>query len=144
MALSDQLFKLSVRAKQVEEHEAVAREKAKAELEQDIQAARDFSQAQAEDVRKKVDASKSEISTRWRNTQRSWSDHVAAGRIDIQEKKARLDLKMAQRDADAAEADASLAIDYAYAAIDEAEYEVLTAIFAREHADELSAAGARG
>jgi hypothetical protein len=46
----------------------------------------------------------------------------------------------AQEYADQAEADASFAVDYAYAAIDEAEYAVLDAALARKEADEMAAA----
>ena len=44
----------------------------------------------------------------------------------------------AQRNAEIAEDDASFAVEYAYAAIEEAEYAVLDAALARKQADELS------
>jgi len=47
---------------------------------------------------------------------------------------------MAQRVADGAEADADFAVDYAIAAIEEAEYAVLDATLARMEADELAGA----
>jgi hypothetical protein len=47
---------------------------------------------------------------------------------------------MAQRTADGAEADADFAVDYALAAIEEAEYAVLDATLARMEADELAGA----
>jgi hypothetical protein len=45
----------------------------------------------------------------------------------------------AESNAENAEEDASFAIDYAYAAIEEAEYAVLDAALARKQADELAA-----
>jgi hypothetical protein len=45
---------------------------------------------------------------------------------------------MAERDADGAEADADFAVDYALAAIQEAEYAVLDATLVRMRADELA------
>jgi hypothetical protein len=49
----------------------------------------------------------------------------------------------ADDNADMAEADADLAIDYAYSAIEEAEYAVLDAILARREADEAAVAAHR-
>ena len=48
------------------------------------------------------------------------------------------DLKSAQKAADRAEDDAVFAIDYAYAAVDEAEYAVLDAMLTRMDADALA------
>jgi hypothetical protein len=47
---------------------------------------------------------------------------------------------MALRNADGAEADADFAVDFAIAAIEEAEYAVLDATLARMKADELARA----
>ena len=54
-------------------------------------------------------------------------------------RKEEIDLDKAQANAETAEGDASFAIDYAYAAIEEAEYAVLDAALARKEADELAA-----
>jgi hypothetical protein len=54
-------------------------------------------------------------------------------------RKSEHDLKRAKNDAERAEHDAAFAIEFAYAAIAEAEYEVLDAILARAYADELAA-----
>jgi hypothetical protein len=54
----------------------------------------------------------------------------------------KVDLHRAQSKADNAEDDAAFAIDYAYGAIEEAEYAVLDAALARMDADELAGAGA--
>jgi hypothetical protein len=70
--------------------------------------------------------------------QRSWSEHVAKAREDIDAKRAEHDADRAQRYAENAEDDATFAVEYAYAAIEEAEYAVLDAALARKHADELS------
>jgi len=144
MAVSDQLSRLAVHAKQAEDHAVAARGKAKAQLEADVTTARDSAQAQAVELRKKADASKGKVSAWWDDTQRTWNDHIADARKDIDKKRAEHDLKRAQRNADVAEDDASFAIDFAYAAIDEAEYAVLDAALARMQAEELaSGASAR-
>jgi hypothetical protein len=138
MALSDQLSKLSVRAKQVEDRAVAARGKAKADLEQDVKEARESAQAQADSLRKAAESSKGKLSAWWESVQRSWSEHLAAVRKSIEDRKAEHDLATAQRVAEQAEDDAAFAIDYAYAAIDEAEYAVLDATLARMDADELA------
>ncbi len=139
MALSDQLTKLAARAKEAEDRAAAAKSKARAQLEQDVKAARDAAQAQADQLRKTADANKGKISDWWNGVQKSWDEHVATIRQNIDEKRAEHDLNAAQRDADIAEDDAAFAIDYASGAIDEAEYAVLDATLARMDADALAA-----
>jgi hypothetical protein len=56
----------------------------------------------------------------------------------IDERKAEHDANKAGRRAEAAEADALIAIDFAAAALSEAEYAVLDAALARMEADELA------
>ena len=69
---------------------------------------------------------------------RSWNDHVATVRQNIDDRRAAHDLASAQRAADQADDDAAYAIDYAFAAIDEAEYAVLDAQLAHFDVDELA------
>jgi hypothetical protein len=140
MALSDQLGDLVAKAKQVEDRVAAANQKTKAELEADVDNARESSQAQADALRAKAEASKGKISAWWDKVQRSWHDHVTAVRKGARERKAAHDAKAAQRAAEQADDDASYAIDYAYAAIEEAQYAVLDATLAHRHADELAQA----
>jgi hypothetical protein len=142
MALSDELTKLSARAKEAEDHAAAAQGKAKAELEQEVKQARESASTQADKLRTSADAHQDRISAWWHDVQRSWSKHVAAIKDDIADRRAEHDLDSATRRADNAEEDALFAIDYAYAAIDEAEYAVLDAALARMDADEQAAATA--
>jgi hypothetical protein len=139
MALSDQLTKLAARAKEVEDRAAAAQDKARTDLEQDVETARATSQADAQRLRESADANKGKISDWWNDVQRNWNEHVATVRENIDSKKADIDRDKAEDDADDAEEDAAFAIDYAYAAIDEAEYAVLDATLARMKADELAA-----
>jgi hypothetical protein len=138
MALSDQLTKLAARAKELEDRAAGAQTKAKNDLQKEVDQARDSAQAQADALRKSAEASKGKISAWWASVQKSWSDHLAAVRKDVKNKKAAHDVKAAQKVADQADDDASFAIDYAYAAIEEAEYAVLDAQLAHVEADELA------
>ena len=141
MAVSDQLSRLSARAKEAEEHAAAARDKAKADLELDVENARSVGQAEAQRLGESAEASKGKISDWWNDVQRTWKEHVAAARKNIDSKKEEIDLDRAQAKAEHAEEDALFAIDYASAVIDETEYAVLDATLARKEADELAATG---
>jgi hypothetical protein len=140
MAVSDHLSRLAARAKELEDREAAARTKAKSDLQQDVEAARASAQEQADSLRKSAEQSEGQVSAWWDSVQRSWNDHIAAIRQNVDEKRAAHDLKSAQDDADRAEGDAIFAVDYAYAALEEAEYAVLDATLARMEADELAKA----
>ncbi|HEY3013918.1 MAG TPA: hypothetical protein VGJ41_02350 [Nocardioides sp.] len=144
MAVSDQLTKLSARAKELEDRAAAASAKNKSDLEKDVAQARQAAQAQAAELRKSAENSKGQISAWWDSVQRSWNDHLKSVRDNVDEKKAAHDLKSAEKAADQADDDAVFAIDYAYAAIDEAEYAVLDAALARMEADDLAAAQSSG
>ena len=137
MALSDQLLDLSKRAKKVEDHAATMKTKAKSDIQQEIKEAREEVQSRADALRKSAEDSKGQISAWWDATQRSWNDHVTAVRKNVDDKRAAHDLKAAQRYAGQAEADAAFAIDYAYAALEEADYAVLDATLARMEVAEL-------
>ena len=84
----------------------------------------------------KAEANKGKISAWWDKMERSWHEHVAAVRKGAEERKAAHDAKAAERAAEQADVDASYAIDYAYTAIEEAQYAVLDADLAHRHADE--------
>ena len=139
MAVSDQLSKLAARAKEAEDRAAAAQAKAKDDLQQDVENSRAVAQDQAASLRESADAGKGRISAWWHDVQRSWNEHLAAIREDIDRRRAEHDADRAQEYADQAEADASFAVDYASAAIDEAEYAVLEATLARKEADEMAA-----
>jgi hypothetical protein len=144
MAASDELTKLAARAKEAEDRAAAARGKAKADLEHDVETARTSAQERAEKLRESADTSKDKISVWWHDIERSWNEHMATIRDDIDHRRAEHDVNRAGKRADRAEDDALFAIDYAYAAIEEAEYATLDAALARIEADELATtAGAR-
>jgi hypothetical protein len=138
MAVSDQLTSLAARTKLLEDRAAAAQTKSKSTLEQDVKAARESAGEQADGLRQRAEISQGLISSRWDNMQRSWNKHVADIRQDINDKRAAHDLKKAQQNADQADADAEFAIDFAYGAVEEAEYAVLDATLARMEADELA------
>ena len=139
MAMSEQLSKLAQRTKVLEDRAAAARSEARADLERDVKAARDASQANAEALRTSVEHTKTEVFVWWDGVGRAWNQHVATVRQHIDDKVAAHDLKAAQQDAEEADEYASYLIDYTYAAVEEAEYAVLDAYLAHKRADELAA-----
>jgi hypothetical protein len=139
MALSDDLSKLTARAKEAEEHGAAAQGKAKADLEADRDNARAVGEQQAQALRETAEERKGKISDGWNDVQRSWNERITSIREDMERRKAEHDVHHAQKKAERAEGDAEYAIDFAYSAIVEAEYAVLDAVLARVEADELSA-----
>ncbi len=68
---------------------------------------------------------------------------MAAVKENMADRKAEHDVDWANKRAENAEGDAAFAIDYAVAAIEEAEYAVLDASLARMEADELAGASAQ-
>jgi hypothetical protein len=88
---------------------------------------------------------KESVSGLGKDVQRSWSEHVAKVREDLESRKAEHDVHKAQRQADDAEDYASFAVDLAYSAVVEAEYAALDAVLARMDAEQLSSqAGTSG
>jgi hypothetical protein len=140
MALSDQLNALATRAKEAEDRVAAAKQKAKADVEQEAKAAHQSAQEQADALRAKTAATKDEASAGRDRVQKSWNDHVAAARKNFDDRKAAHDLKSAQRSADRASEDAEWSIDYAYSGVVDAESAVLDAIVAQMDVDELAKA----
>jgi hypothetical protein len=139
MAMSEQLSKLAQRTKVLEDRAAAAKTEARADLERDVKAARDASQANAQALRTSVEDTKTEVFVWWDGVGRAFDQHVATVRQHIDDKVAAHDLKAAQRDAEEADEYASYLIDYTYAAVEEAEYAVLDAYLAHKRADELAA-----
>jgi hypothetical protein len=115
------LTTLAARTKLLEDRAAAAQSKAKSTLEQDVKAARESAQEQAEGLRQRAEISKDLLSSQWDGIQRSWNEHLAGIRQDNDDKHAAHDHKKAQRIAEEAEADAAYALDFAYGAVEEAE-----------------------
>ncbi len=139
MALSDDLTKLAARTKEAETRTAAARDQARADLEREVSSARASGEAQAEKLRQAAEEGNERITGFGKDLQRSWDEHVAKIREDMESKKAKHDVHMAQTRADDAEAYASYSIDFAYSAVVEAEYAALDAVLARKDAEQLSA-----
>jgi|HubBroStandDraft_6_1064221.scaffolds.fasta_scaffold1062017_2 hypothetical protein len=135
MALSDQLSALAARAKEAEDHAAAAKQKAKDDLQEDVEVAHASAAARGDMLRKKAKDKQDAAAAGWDKVQRSWNKHLAAARTDLDNRKEVHDLKSAQRAADRAQDNAVWAVDYALAAVDEADYAVQSAILAQMDAD---------
>lgn len=148
MAQPEGLTRLATRAKEAQTRVAKVREETRADLEQDVASARKSAQEQADKLRHAAEKSKAGISGRLSDVQRSWNEHISRVREDLEDKRAKHDVHVAQRRADDAEAYASFAADHAYSAVVEAEYAALDAVLARMDADQMSeeaaATGATG
>jgi hypothetical protein len=139
MTMSEQLSKLSARTKELEDRAAAARTKAREDLEQEVKAARESVQANAESIHESVENDQAQVAAWWNDLGRAWDQHVATVREHIDDKKAAHDLKAAQRAAEEADDYATYLVGYTYAAVEEAEYAVLDAVLAHTYADELAA-----
>jgi len=142
MALSDDLTKLAARAKEAEERFDAAQKAAHDKVEHEVQTARDSLEKQTNQLRKTAETNKGKVAAWWSDVQKSWDEQIASIRRDIESKKSEHDLHAAQRRAIGAEEDASFAIQYAYWAVEQAEYTALDAALARKEADDLAKSGA--
>jgi hypothetical protein len=135
MALSDDLARLSVRAKEAEDRAAKAQKQARDQLAQNVEQARQSTQTTVDKLQSQSAAAADQAKSWGEDTQRSWDDHVAQVRQRIDARKARHQAKVAERDAVDAANYAEFTIDVAYSAIEEAEYAVLDAALYRLEAD---------
>jgi hypothetical protein len=140
MAVSDDLARLSVRAKQAEDRAAAAKAQARDQLQQAVTEARNSTQQTADKLRAESAAAADCVDTWADNIQRSWDEHMARARERIDARKAQYAADRTESDAEDAESYAAYSIDLAYSAIEEAEYAVLDAVLARHDADEAARA----
>jgi hypothetical protein len=77
MAFSDQLSRLTARAKEAEDRAAAAMTKAKAELEDGVRSVSDPAHAEADQPGGNTDNDTSTVPDGWRHMQRTWTHHVA-------------------------------------------------------------------
>jgi hypothetical protein len=138
MTMSNDLERLSVRAKQAEDRAAAAKAQARDQLQQAVAEARDSTQQTADELRAES-AAAADRADKWAdNIQRSWDEHLTRARERIDARKAQHAADRTESDAEDAESYADYSIDLAYSAIAEAEYAVLDAVLARQDADEAA------
>jgi hypothetical protein len=132
------MSKLSKRTKEFEDHAATARGQSQADLEKAVTKARTSAQAQGDELRRRAESGKKRISVWWQDVQQSWNEHLSAVRKDVEDKRTAHDMQSAKNQADQADDDAAFAIDYAYAAIEEAEYAFLDAELAHKRVEAMA------
>jgi hypothetical protein len=137
------LSKLTNRAKEAEQRAADAATQARTDLEKSVAASRASAEDQAAKLKETAASSKDKISGWWDEQQQAWNDRVAKVRKHLDEQKTTYDLVTLENQAELAESDAKFAIDYAYSAIEEAEYAVLDAILARADVNDAIARAER-
>jgi hypothetical protein len=139
--LSEQLADLSVRAKHAEDAAAAAQK----EAHDKVMARRDQARADATAAIQKVDKSIKSAGDnarsagdaavkKWTALQTKVSGDLESLKSEIAQKKHDFDTRRAEKHADRLEWEASLAVDYAIAAIEQAEVAVLDAVAGRMQA----------
>jgi hypothetical protein len=134
--LSAQFGKISERAIIASGKVKAARQSTGDQLESDVNSARDRASAAADQFKDKPAAAGDKASSHWQEMRDKWHVHVATARAKPAKRKP--SPTPTWLDADLAESDALDAIDFAQAAIDEAESLVLAAMYARANAIALN------
>jgi len=76
MSVSENLRKLSERAKTAEDHAAAANTQARADLEQTVNNVRASAEAEGKKVQAQAQQASTEMSATWNDVQRSWNAHL--------------------------------------------------------------------
>ena len=87
MPASDDLNKLAVRAKEAQDRVTAAQQKAKADLEEDVDSTRTAVEKQNAVMRERVSEEKGRISDHWSELQTAWNEIVGKVREDIEARK---------------------------------------------------------
>ena len=147
MSLSEQLDKASAQLKRLSERASAAeadanalKAKNKAALEQKVDAAKADAKQASDELKASAKESQDEITQWWGQVQDNWKSHIAKIRKKADQAKANMKADQLEMGAEIAEDNAASAVDFAYAAIEEAEYQVLNAAMARTEAEDAQAA----
>jgi len=132
--LSAKFEQISDRAKAATDELRAAGDSTRDELETDVARVRDRATAAADQLKTKADNARDDASSQWQAIRDSWHAHVSKARTRAKNAADKFDARQAALDADLAEDHAYDAIAFALSAIDEAESETLSAIYARANA----------
>ena len=136
--LIEQFDKISTAAKEANEKIRASGQQAREQVEADATRARDRASQAANHLKDRAQAAHDKASEHWQDLADQWHAHVAKIRKDVKKKKAEHDAKEMKVYAEMADGYALDAIDFAQAAIYEAEYAVLDAVSARATADAMA------
>ena len=87
MTVSDELHKLTNKAKEAEEKAGTARKQAKADLEKSVNSSRASMQAEAAKLQESAHGNQEKVSTWWDEQQQSWNAHLDKMRHGMKEQK---------------------------------------------------------
>jgi len=136
--LIEQFDKISTAAKRANEKIRASEQQAREQVEADAANARDRASQAADHLKDRSRAAHDKASEHWQDLADKWNAHVAKIRKDLKKKKAEHDAKEMKAYAEMAEGHAFNAIDFAQAAVYEAEYAVLDALSACAAADAMT------
>ena len=136
--LSEQLADLSVRAKHAEDAVSAAQKEAQDKVLARREQARAAATAAAEKVNRDIKSAGDSVKSagdaaakKWSAFQTKVSNDLQSIKEGIAQKKQDLDVRLAEKHADHLEWEAGLAVDYAIAAVEQAELAVLDALAGR-------------
>ena len=136
--LSEQLADLSVRAKHAEDAVSAAQKEAQDKVLARREQARAAATAAAEKVNRDIKSAGDSVKStgdaaakKWSAFQTKVSNDLQSIKEGIAQKKQDLDIRLAEKHADHLEWEAGLAVDYAIAAVEQAELAVLDALAGR-------------
>jgi hypothetical protein len=131
--------KLADRAQKAAEHVHASTSDTKEKLELQVSKARAAADKTTQEHEAKAADSQDEATRHWGEIRQQWRHHTAEIQARVDAEKDKLDVTRAKDRAAYAEGDALEAIDFAYTAIEWAEWAIVDAQLARLKADELAA-----
>ncbi len=140
--LSEKLADLSARVGDIEARAEAFRAAQQDKRDQTVAELKADIEAQQNKIQSAVQAKGDEISSAWSSFNSSVRNKASTVRAQIEAKKDAIDASRAGRRADRLEYNAMLTVDFALAAMDEAELAVIESIDARAHSDKLAASNA--
>jgi hypothetical protein len=140
MTAQDNFSELTDRINQAQVKVEAAARQGRDQLAAEVQQAQVSAEQKAEEIKAQAARSRDEAGAGWQTMKDKWQTHVAHLHDKTAGKKVELDQRKAGFRADAAEVYAENAIDFALAAVQEAEYAVLDAVLARADAEALPGA----
>jgi hypothetical protein len=136
--LASQFEKISVAAKEADEKIRAAGQQASKQVDAEAVRARDKASQAADHLKDRAEAAGDKASRHWQDLADTWHAQIAAVRKDLKKKKAEHEAKEMEVYAEIAEGHALEAIDFAQAAVYEAEYAVLEALSASAAAEAMA------
>lgn len=137
--VSERFEKISIAAQDANEKIRAAGQQAHEQVDADAARARDRASQAADHLKDRAKTSHDKASEHWRDLADKWNAHIAKIRKDLKKKKDQHDAREMKAYAEMAEGYAVDAIDFAQAAIYEAEYAALDALSARAAAKAMAA-----